>query len=180
LLANNNIDFTYETFLSLLDQKKVLREVSDAVERLILIQSQFKPRKKDDEEKKSDVKPDGKQADVWMCDVAEYLIVSCGLDPHYVLYEMELYEMEELVSASLNKKKVDLAEKRLFTFLEMSPLRLGKNVKGPEDVMPFPWEKDEREDKRKKELAAQTNAVLGLFNLKKDGERRTDTDTEQE
>ena len=165
LVSNNYIDFTYEIFVKLLNQKKVATEITEAMNNLIQVNAQYIPRRKRQAQEGTET---GEKGEIWMSDIANYLIVSCGIDPHYVLYELDLYELDSLIEACLDKKKGDLIEKRLFTFLEMSPLRLGKNIMGPEDILPFAWEADEKKKKQEEDLALQTKAVLGLFKKKEE------------
>lgn len=168
LLSNNDIDFTFETFLGLMRQKKVANEVSNAINRLIEVQGQFKPRKKTNQEDGEGKEGEGKE--VWMSDLADYLIVNCSLDPHYIMYEMDLYEIEGLVESTLDKKKGDLVEKRLFAFLEMSPLKMPKNCKGPEDILPFAWEAEVKKKKLNEEEAKVAfNFLRPKEEIKKDG-----------
>lgn len=174
LAANNNVDFTYEIYSKLLGEKRTANEIAQALERVISTNIQYLThiRKQPDMVEEGDNEP----GEVWYSDIANTLIVGFGLDPHYVMYEMELWELNEITQACVNKQKGDLIEKRLFAFLQMSPLRLGKNTKGPEDILPFTWEEKDKKKKQEDNLELQTNAVKGLFK-KKDGKRRTDNST---
>lgn len=164
LAANNQIDFTHEIFLKMLEDKKVAGEVMDALEKLLNYQSQYQslPREKEVEEKKEKEE----DRELWITDVANYLIINMGMDAHYVMFDMDLWEIEDLMKKCDAKTKDDLIEKRLFTFLEMSPLRLGKSVKEPKDVLPFPWEKEES---KKMDNNEAKRAFAFLNKARKDG-----------
>ena len=153
LTANNDIEFTYDIFLKLFNNKKVFSEVMEAMDNIAKMQNQYNPLPKankiyDDEEEGEE------KTKLWMNDVANYLIVNCGIDAHYVMYEMDLREIMGIVEQSIIKYRNDLDIKRYLAFLDMSPLRLNNKVKGPEDVMPFSWDKPKTKELGKDETSA--------------------------
>ena len=159
LVANNDIDFTFETFVKMLEQKKVANEVVSVMNRMVECQAQYKGDNGEREE--GDNEENVKEPRIM--DFIKYLIVSNHLDPHFVLYDMEMWELGDYINACNDRRKDELVEKRLFSFLEMSPLRLPKNCKGPDDILPFTWEAEEKKKKQEEELAIQTKAALGLL-----------------
>lgn len=92
----------------------------------------------------------GDQSDatsITISSVAGLLVVECGMSPKYVMDEMELWEVAIYVGGLNEKQKKRLEEKRLFTFIGMSPW-LGDSGKKltPQDVIKFPWDDDTPSD----------------------------------
>lgn len=86
-------------------------------------------------------------SDMTVTSVIGMLVVECGISPKYVMDEMELWEISTYVGGLNEKQKKHLEEKRIFTFLGMSPW-LGSNGKNltPQDVIKFPWDNDTNND----------------------------------
>ena len=66
-----------------------------------------------------------------------------GLDAHFVLYEMKLFEIGDYLKAIDEHKKEQMERDRLWTFYTILPHVDHKKLKKPQDLMPFPWEKEE-------------------------------------
>lgn len=96
-------------------------------------------------------------------DIVAYLITSCGIDPHYVMYEMELWELEPYMKCAERKKKEELESERLWTYLNISPHIDTKKCKSPEKLIPFPWEKEEQKIKQNQELENNRFAITNMI-----------------
>lgn len=96
-------------------------------------------------------------------DIVAYLITSCGIDPHYVMYEMELWEIEPYMKCAERKKKEELETERLWTYLNISPHIDTKKCKSPEKLIPFPWEKEEHKIKQNQELENNRFAITNMI-----------------
>lgn len=96
-------------------------------------------------------------------DIVAYLITSCGIDPHYVMYEMELWEIEPYMKCAERKKKEELESERLWTYLNISPHIDTKKCKSPEKLIPFPWEKEEQKIKQNQELENNRFAITNMI-----------------
>ncbi|BDE81772.1 hypothetical protein [Porphyromonas somerae] len=92
-------------------------------------------------------KSDVSTSDMTVTSVIGMLVAECGISPKYVMDEMELWEIAVYVGGLNEKQKKHLEEKRIFTFLGMSPL-LGNSSKNltPQDVIKFPWDDDTNND----------------------------------
>lgn len=113
----------------------------------------------------------------FMLDAISGLIVKMGIDPNYVMYEMQQWEMFYYYRIMRDMDRERLTEERLWTYLTILP-HCGKKLGGPEKMLPFTWEKDN--NKAQKELEANTQAALAF--LRRDnnnGERGLDDSTEQ-
>lgn len=95
--------------------------------------------------------------------IASFLIVSCGLDPHYVLYEMELWEIEPYMKCAEKDKKEELERERLWSYLNISPHIDTKKCKSPDKLISFPWEVEEKKIKQNKELENNRFAIMNMI-----------------
>ena len=80
--------------------------------------------------------------------IATLLIVEGSLSPDYVMDHLELWELPALLSALEQKKREKLEHSRLFTWLTMLPHLAQDSADSPEALLPFPWEKDKRDEER--------------------------------
>lgn len=116
------------------------------------------PKTEENDEGETEEKP--KQT---ITDIVAYLITSCGIDPHYVMYEMELWEIEPFLMCAERKKKEELESERLWTYLNISPHIDTKKCKSPEKLIPFPWEKEEQKIKQNQELENNRFAITNMI-----------------
>ena len=132
---NNDEVFDLSRFRSLLSMKRMKAEIQGAIANELSYINQFN----DGESVQGGDPP-------YMGDLASILIVS-GLDPHFVLYEMKLFEVEDYIKAIDNKRRDEMEGQRLWTFLTILPHTDGKKIKKPQDLMMFPWEAEALEEK---------------------------------
>ena len=106
---------------------------------------------------------DDKNAHTTITDIVMYLITACGIDPHYVMYEMELWEIEPYMKFAEMNKKESLEMDRLWTYLNISPHIDTKKCKSPDKLLPFPWEIQEKKEKQIKELENNRFAIKNMI-----------------
>ena len=87
-----------------------------------------------------------------MRDLASDLIVSGGLDPHYVMDELEISDIPALVRALDRRKREGMESQRLWTFLAVAPHIDTRKIRTVRDFYVFPWEVEERERKAAEEM----------------------------
>lgn len=153
LIANNDITITYNVFETMLHNRKYMQWLLSAYQKIGDFQTQFTVV---DETKEDDAK-------VWMSEIASTLIIHYGLEPSYVYDKMQLYEIGDYFKAIDQKRKDTYEEKRLWCYMQLSPY-LPKKIKTPSDLMPFPWEEDERKKKAEEDLNKNENWLKELFN----------------
>lgn len=81
-----------------------------------------------------------------------YYLIANGLDPNYVMNDLSIADIPGIISAMQDVKKETMEHDRLFTYLNIMPHISSKSITGPADILPFPWEIDEKEKARVKEL----------------------------
>lgn len=85
--------------------------------------------------------PAGNEEPGFVKDIVHTLILE-GVNPGYVLNEMEICDLPELIAAYERKKKEMMEAGRLWTFFNILPHVDGSKIKSPSDMYPFPWEEE--------------------------------------
>lgn len=157
IINNPSIKITYKTFLRLIENEKFAKWVA----------SEYKKIKEMNEQIGSEGSEESASASsdeqLTMTEISSALIVQHSVDPHYVMYEMEMWEVMPFFKAADQQKKAELAEQRLWTYLNISPHIDHKKIKKPEDIMPFPWEADDRKARAEKNLKNNEHAIKNLI-----------------
>ena len=166
-VANNDVVLTFEEFLILLEDKKVQKWVEKSFKDITAYSFQFKTGAEltvstKDEEKEENHTPS-------MRDICGTLISTIGLDPHYVMYEMEIWEIEMYYKSYEDKRKEELEEARLWTYLKIlfTPMIDTKKLTSPDKVFPFPWETENDKKKAEQKLEEISSSVMAFFESKK-------------
>ena len=92
-------------------------------------------------------------------DYATSLIIDYGVDAHYVMYEMKLWEIPLFFEAVSTKMMRDMEQKRFWTYLNIMPHIDTKKCKSPEALLPFKWEKGKRQERAEQNLKNNLYAV---------------------
>lgn len=164
--VTNNVEIKYETFLNMLEVEEIALWMADKYKDILDVIQQFKG----EEVPKEEGKEHEETKELTMTDMATSLIVDYHLDAHYVMYEMKLWEIEPLYRACDTSVKRRYDEERLWAYIGILPHVDGKKLKGPSDLIPFPWDKDQKEEAMEKLNKNTAAAVAFLGGKKKDGE----------
>lgn len=101
-------------------------------------------------------------------DMATSLIIDYGVDAHYVMYEMSLWELYPFYDTAAAHMRNHLEEQRLWTYIGIAPHIDGKKIKSPQDILPFAWEEKEMKNKKEKELKNNEYAIKHTIGMKLD------------
>ena len=145
---NNDEVMTFDQFKSILNMGKIGIKVQRAVSDEMAYIAQFKEEVSDKEEKAP-----------YMGDLAA-LLITFGLDAHFVLYEMKLFEIGDYLKAIDEHKKEQMERDRMNTFYSILPHVDHKKIKKPQDIYPFPWEMEQI----KKDALEQLEKDKDMFN----------------
>lgn len=168
-LVLNNEDFStmeYEVFQYLMADEEVVKWLSDEYVKIGKYLSQFRTDIGDEEEGEKGEKKNEEDKAFYMLEAVSGLIVKMGLDPNYVMYKMEEWEIAYYYRMMRDMDRERLTEERLWTYLQVLP-HVGKKLGGPEKLFPFPW--DHNDKKKEKDLEANTSAAMAFLGGKKDG-----------
>lgn len=141
--------------------KKVTKQLLKEFEEYMVYIRQFTSSNKTEVVSGED--KDVEKANTTITDIVMYLITACGIDPHYVMYEMELWEIEPYMKFAEMNKKESLEMDRLWTYLNISPHIDTKKCKSPDKLLPFPWEVKEKKEKQIKELENNRFAIKNMI-----------------
>lgn len=149
---NNDEVMTLKDFKAILEMKKIGSIIQKAVQKELSYIDQFKGE-------------EGESDDTYISYLASILI-TFGLDAHFVLYEMKLFEISDYLKAIDDFKKEKMESERLWTFYTILPHIDQKKVKSPQDMFPFPWEVEQIEKDRLKQLEKDEEMFYKFLNSK--------------
>lgn len=162
LIVNNDLSLTKAHFDTIMKNEKIAREwINKCKSELDFIQQFEKKVEKKDEQDNTLSNTDK------LTDVVNMLILQHNLDINYVMYEMRLWEIAPLIKTLDEKVKADMAEKRFWTYLTICPHIDSKKVKSPEDLLPFPWEKENKKQNALKFMDEHKTGINAFFNKDK-------------
>lgn len=162
LVVNNDLSLTKAHFDTIMKNEKIAREwINKCKSELDFIQ-QFEKKVEKKYEQDNTLSNTDK-----LTDVVNMLILQHNLDINYVMYEMRLWEIAPLIKTLDEKVKADMAEKRFWTYLTICPHIDSKKVKGPEDLLPFPWEKEDKKQNALKFMDEHKEGIRAFFNKHK-------------
>ena len=158
LIVNNDLSLTKAHFDTIMKNEKIAREwINKCKSELDFIQQFEKKVEKKDEQDNTPSNTDK------LTDVVNMLILQHNLDINYVMYEMRLWEIAPLIKTLDEKVKADMAEKRFWTYLTICPHIDSKKVKSPEDLLPFPWEKEDKKQNALKFMDEHKTGINAFF-----------------
>lgn len=167
LVVNNDLSITKNHFDIIMKNEKIARELMAKCQSELDFIQQFIKTDNKVKQETEEVEKDNK-----VSNVVNMILLQNNLDMNYVMYEMRLWELAPLIKAIEEKTKADMVEKRFWAYLNICPHIDSKKIKGPEDILPFPWEKDNKKEAALKFMDDNNEAIKAFFNKnkKEDGE----------
>lgn len=167
LVVNNDLSITKNHFDIIMKNEKIARELMTKCQSELDFIQQFIKTDNKVKQETEEVEKDNK-----VSNVVNMILLQNNLDMNYVMYEMRLWELTPLIKAIEEKTKADMVEKRFWAYLNICPHIDSKKIKGPEDILPFPWEKDNKKEAAMKFIETNNDAIKAFFNKnkKEDGE----------
>lgn len=167
LVANNDLSITKNHFDIIMKNEKIARELMAKCQSELDFIQQFIKTDNKVKQETEEVEKDNK-----VSNVVNMILLQNNLDMNYVMYEMRLWELTPLIKAIEEKTKAEMVEKRFWAYLNICPHIDSKKIKGPEDILPFPWEKDNKKEAALKFMDDNNEAIKAFFNKnkKEDGE----------
>ena len=167
LVVNNDLSITKSHFDIIMKNEKIARELMAKCQSELDFIQQFIKTDNMVKQETEEVEKDNK-----VSNIVNMILLQNNLDMNYVMYEMRLWELAPLIKAIEEKTKADMVEKRFWAYLNICPHIDSKKIKGPEDILPFPWEKDNKKEAAMKFIETNNEAIKAFFNKnkKEDGE----------
>lgn len=162
--VNNNQNITFNAFLILLEEKKVSVWFTEEYKRIGEFMAQFhiNDKSSDDVEEEDNNKRELPN----LTDTISALIFQYHLDINYVMEKMDLWEIMIYMKSADSQYKMEMEEKRLFTYIQVLPHIDGKKCKSPDKLLPFPWEKMDRKKRAEDELKKNEFAIKNTIGMK--------------
>ena len=92
-----------------------------------------------------------------LTDVVTELLTESVVPADYLLERAELWELTIYIEATQRKRQQRLERERLWTYMGLLPHIDSKQIKRPEDLLPFSWDKDARPAERADEDTTEWN-----------------------
>lgn len=166
--SNNSFNYKFSVFEGMLNNKKFAEtvvtefmKIFDLVQELMAFNKIEQPIN-NEQPKEGEEKPENPM----VADLASRLIAIVGVDAHYVMDEMELWEMQDLFKSYEEKEHCRLEEKRLWTYFNLMPHVSKKNFK-PTDIITFSWEKDAKEKAVQDDFKKHESIIRSVLGLNK-------------
>jgi hypothetical protein len=161
-LVFNNPDFEtleYSVFEILINDPSVAQWISNEYVKINNFLVQFKGTVGDNVEDDEKGKASGDNT-FYMIEAISGLIVRMGLDPHYVMYDMDEWEISYYYRIMRDVDRERLTEGRMWTYLTILP-HVGRKIGSPDKMLPFEWEKHNKRAQR--ELENNSKAVFAFL-----------------
>lgn len=148
-MDNMKDTYTYSVFQTAMSNDKIFKELLSDMENISIISSQFQEYLK--REDTTDI-----ESSCFVGEIVSMLIMD-GLDAHYAMEEMEIFDLSLYVQAYNKKKRENMESERLWTYLSILPHVDGKKLRSAQEMYPFPWEIQEMKEKAEAEIKANEN-----------------------
>ena len=137
--ANNEETLTLAMFGKILENKKIRTEITRQVKREFDYIGQFG----------TDESAEG-ETDTSITDIAVMMIMA-GMDANFV-YDLRTTDIADFLKGIDAKKKEQMESDRFWTYLKILPHVDGKKMKGPENLILFPWEAEQKKKQTDEEF----------------------------
>lgn len=139
LASNKDCSLDWDEFIDALDENpQMYKEIEKVLEDYNKSQNKF-PTEKTDE--------DGKKKSISVSELVAFLVLSLGLNPNYVLDEMQSYECKVYLDFSYFKRKEIMELGRNVAWCSIAPFSK-KKIK-PHELWQYPWEDKDGNPKKK-------------------------------
>jgi hypothetical protein len=140
VLANNDKVFTFKTFKDIANNPDQFRTMVRELEKYNQVLSQFVEENDVPGERKTD------ETKTWVKDIVASLIVE-RVDASFVMNDLTIADLPLFIKALNNKKRAEMEESRLWTYIWMAPHIDTKKLDRPEKICPFAWETEKIKEK---------------------------------
>lgn len=145
VLSNNDIMMSMDEFRLVIQNNKILGEITYELKKHGDVVQQFvKEGKADKQVSENDIH------DSFVKDIVSVLILS-GVDANFI-YNLWICDLPMLIDAYERIKREKMESERLWTYFTILPHVDNKKLKSAQEMYPFPWEMEEIERTKKKSL----------------------------
>lgn len=168
-LTNNpdtNISFT--VFVGILNNEQISKWITTKFQDILNVIYQFNKAQEGTKEDKFSMEQTST-----MTDFATSLIIDYGMNAEYVMYKMDIWELEEYFEAVNTHIKREMENERFWTYIKILPHIDSKKCKSPEALVPFDWEKETKKKKAEEGLKNNEYAIKNMIGKSIFGDNNT-------
>jgi len=165
VLANNDDTFTYEAFCTLLKNEKLSQKIFVAFDKECKTIAQFNQAQAEPTEPEQSESQDHEPP--YVKDIVASLIVDGGIDANFIM-SANLNDLAIYIKAYEDKKRQQLYNDRLWSFMTVVPHIDTKKCPTDRDFYPFPWEIEEMRAEGLKRIEEQTDELEAFLKYGKD------------
>ena len=158
LTNNPDTKITFNVFVGIMQNEQIAKWASTQFQDALGLIQQFNKTIEDQKEEKFSM---GQTST--MTDFATSLVIDYGMDAKYVMYEMDIWEIEEYFEAVNTHIRKEMELERFWTYIKILPHIDSKKCKSPEALVPFDWERETRKKKAEQELKNNEYAVKNMI-----------------
>ena len=177
-VVTNDTNITLDLFKSLLENKNVAKAMMSEYNRICKYLEQMHLDNQISNYNQGKAAEEGE--DITVTQLASALIIQHHMDANYVMYKMEIWEIIPYFQVADNVRKMDLVDKRFWTYLQIMPHVDTKKLKSPEQLFKFNWETAENNEKLKKDLDEKTQAIKQFFEHQRKAKAKAKEDKQDE
>jgi hypothetical protein len=154
LINNPETKISFNVFMGIMQNEQIAKWASSQFQDALGIIQQFNKSIEGQKEEKFSMDQTST-----MTDFATSLIIDYGMDAKYVMYDMDIWEIEEYFEAVNTRIKREMELERFWTYIKVLPHIDGKKCKSPEALVPFEWEKDAKKKRNEENLKNNEYAI---------------------
>lgn len=154
LINNPETKISFNVFIGIMQNEQIAKWASSQFQDALGIIQQFNKSIEGQREEKFSMDQTST-----MTDFATSLIIDYGMDAKYVMYDMDIWEIEEYFEAVNTRIKREMELERFWTYIKVLPHIDGKKCKSPEALVPFDWEKDAKKKRNEENLKNNEYAI---------------------
>lgn len=158
LTNNPDTNISFNVFTGILENEQISKWMIGKYQDVTSLISQFNK-----EQEMNKVEKFSMENTATMTDFATSLVIDYGMDAKYVMYDMDLWEIQEYYEAvnTYIKRKMEL--ERFWTYIKVAPHIDTKKIKGPENLIPFDWEREEKKKKVNQDMENNEFAIKNMI-----------------
>lgn len=158
LVNNPDTNITFDVFTGIFENEQISKWMIGKYKDILSIVYQFNKTQKDSKDDKFAM-----DNSATMTDFATSLIIDYGMDARYVMYDMDIWEIQEYYEAVNTHIKREMEMERFWTYIKVLPHIDSKKCKSPEALVPFDWERESRKKKQERDLENNRFAIQNMI-----------------
>ena len=160
-VTTNDSTITYKVFTSMLENKRLAKAMMSEYNNICKYLEQLKLNEQFEGYNKGN---GGGGDETTITKIASALIVQHHLDANYVMEKMQLWEIVPYFQVADDVRKMELVDKRFWTWLSICPHIDSKKIKSADQLFKFEWEKDgNKKTWYQEDLDKKTDLIKAFF-----------------